>query len=89
MILVYLLDGIFKTVPASLDLIVYTGYFALEDITMSLSAVITTLFVTMCAWIDVGLFGADVASGHDGINTRIRKFAYLIIRVICACGYFH
>jgi hypothetical protein len=74
---VYLLGAIFKTVPASLDLVVNTGNFAFEDITMSLSAAITTLFVTMSAGVDVGLLVAHVASGHDGVGIGIRKFTYI------------
>jgi hypothetical protein len=70
-----LLYALFDPVVAPLDLIVESGDFSFEDITVSLLAVVAHLLVAVGARVDVGLLRADVATGHDGVRVRVRQFA--------------
>ena len=70
-----LLYTLLNSVESTFDLVVETGNFSFENITVSLFAVVTDLLVAVGAGVDVGFLGADVATRHDGVRVGIRQLA--------------
>ena len=68
-----LLYTLLDSVESTFDLVVETSNFSFENITVGLFAVVTDLLVAVGAGVDVGFFGADVATGHDGVRVGIRQ----------------
>ena len=60
--------------PSSFDLIVDSGYFTFQYITMCFSTFITTFFVTMGTRVDIGFLRANAAPWHNSICIGIWKF---------------
>ena len=69
--------------PSSFDLIVDSGYFTFQYITMCLFAVITTLFVTVCTGVDIGFLRTNAAPCHNSILIGIWKFTCKRIQGRC------
>jgi hypothetical protein len=70
-----LLHTLFDSVVSTFYLVVETGNFSFENITVGLFTVVANLLVAVGAGVDVGFLGADVATGHDGVRVGIRQLA--------------